>query len=113
METVVETVVDVVDSAAEEENNLNFKPIHKKAAPLWSRFYLSSMITNKLIANIDYYLNSNGDMVFTRAFHLKRGYCCQSGCTHCPYRQQIDPNIPSELQSSWSEQEFIDDSEEE
>jgi hypothetical protein len=24
-------------------------------------------------------------LVFTAAYHLKRGYCCQSGCRHCPY----------------------------
>ena len=24
-------------------------------------------------------------MVFTAAYHLKRGYCCGSGCRHCPY----------------------------
>lgn len=24
-------------------------------------------------------------MVFTAAYHLKRGYCCKSGCLHCPY----------------------------
>ncbi|MGD0902046.1 MAG: DUF5522 domain-containing protein [Terracidiphilus sp.] len=24
-------------------------------------------------------------MVFTAAFHLKRGSCCGSGCRHCPY----------------------------
>jgi len=24
-------------------------------------------------------------MVFTEAYHLKRGYCCGSGCRHCPY----------------------------
>lgn len=27
-------------------------------------------------------------MVFTAAFHLKRGYCCGSGCRHCPYGHQ-------------------------
>jgi hypothetical protein len=27
----------------------------------------------------------NGLMVFTAAYHLKRGYCCKSGCRHCPY----------------------------
>ena len=32
----------------------------------------------------DFYME-NGFMVFTEAFHLKRGYCCQSGCRHCPY----------------------------
>jgi hypothetical protein len=25
-------------------------------------------------------------MVFTEAYHLKRGYCCNSSCRHCPYR---------------------------
>ena len=24
-------------------------------------------------------------MVFTAAYHLKRGSCCGSGCWHCPY----------------------------
>jgi hypothetical protein len=24
-------------------------------------------------------------LVFTEAYHLKRGYCCESGCRHCPY----------------------------
>jgi hypothetical protein len=26
-------------------------------------------------------------LVFTAAYHLKRGYCCNSGCRHCPYQQ--------------------------
>jgi hypothetical protein len=25
-------------------------------------------------------------MVFTQAYHLKRGYCCNSNCRHCPYK---------------------------
>ena len=25
-------------------------------------------------------------MVFTAAYHLKRGYCCNSDCRNCPYR---------------------------
>ena len=25
-------------------------------------------------------------MVFTAAYHLKRGYCCNSNCRHCPYK---------------------------
>jgi hypothetical protein len=33
----------------------------------------------------DYYLSSEGYIVFTEAYHLKRGYCCKSGCKHCPY----------------------------
>ena len=25
-------------------------------------------------------------LVFTETYHRKRGYCCNSGCRHCPYR---------------------------
>jgi hypothetical protein len=25
-------------------------------------------------------------MVFTAAYHLRRGYCCNSNCRHCPYK---------------------------
>jgi hypothetical protein len=25
-------------------------------------------------------------LVFTTAYHTKRGYCCNSDCRHCPYR---------------------------
>jgi hypothetical protein len=24
-------------------------------------------------------------LVFTAAYHLKRGSCCGAGCRHCPY----------------------------
>lgn len=33
----------------------------------------------------DYYFNEQGLMVFTAAFHLKRGYCCKNKCKHCPW----------------------------
>ncbi len=33
----------------------------------------------------DYYVNERGLIVFTELYHLKRGYCCKSGCKHCPY----------------------------
>lgn len=33
----------------------------------------------------DYYLDDEGLMVFTRQYHLKRGYCCKSACRHCPW----------------------------
>ncbi|MBX7201653.1 MAG: hypothetical protein K1X77_01150 [Bacteroidia bacterium] len=33
----------------------------------------------------EYYLSEEGYVVFTEKYHLKRGYCCQSGCRHCPY----------------------------
>lgn len=33
---------------------------------------------------LDYYIE-NGLMVFTAVFLQRRGYCCESGCRHCPY----------------------------
>jgi hypothetical protein len=36
-------------------------------------------------ANLPDYYWENGLMVFTEAYHLKRGHCCKSGCRHCPY----------------------------
>jgi len=32
----------------------------------------------------DYYLE-HGLMVFTADFLKRRGFCCRSGCRHCPY----------------------------
>jgi hypothetical protein len=29
-----------------------------------------------------------GLSVMTADFLARRGYCCESGCRHCPYRQQ-------------------------
>ena len=33
----------------------------------------------------DYYLTPEGYKCFTEQYHLKRGYCCENGCRHCPY----------------------------
>ncbi|MCC9166403.1 DUF5522 domain-containing protein [Pontibacter sp. XAAS-A31] len=43
------------------------------------------MVSQILTEGEDYYLNEQGLMVFTAKYHLKRGYCCQNGCRHCPY----------------------------
>lgn len=34
-------------------------------------------------------------MVFTAAYHLKRGSCCNSGCRHCPFEQDPAQAAPS------------------
>jgi len=38
----------------------------------------------RLVEGKDYYVE-RGKFVFTAAYHLKRGYCCNSKCRHCPY----------------------------
>src|SRR2546423_1895929 len=42
-----------------------------------------------LVEGVDYTVEE-GRWVFTRAYHLKRGFCCRSGCRHCPYEGQGD-----------------------
>ena len=39
---------------------------------------------DELVEGIDYYWE-NGFMVFTAHYLTKRGFCCHSGCRHCPY----------------------------
>lgn len=39
----------------------------------------------KLKEGEDFYFNDEGLMVLTGHYLLKRGYCCQTGCKHCPY----------------------------
>jgi diphthine-ammonia ligase len=45
----------------------------------------SSLTTaTNLIQGAHYYME-NGLFVFTAYYHRLRGYCCKSGCRHCPY----------------------------
>jgi hypothetical protein len=50
--------------------------------------------TPELIEGSDFYWDGPY-MVFTAEFLLKRGYCCQSGCRHCPYGFK-KPETPEE-----------------
>ena len=49
---------------------------------------------------VDFVFNDAGLMVLTREYHLKRGYCCSSGCQNCPYGygDKVDPSVPVEFQ---------------
>ncbi len=42
-------------------------------------------IENNYTENVDYYINESGHWVFTSYYLLKRGFCCQNQCKHCPY----------------------------
>ena len=41
--------------------------------------------SKKNIKSKDYYMSPEGYIIFTEKYHLKRGFCCKSGCKHCPY----------------------------
>ncbi|HEY2359968.1 MAG TPA: DUF5522 domain-containing protein [Candidatus Angelobacter sp.] len=58
-----------------------------------------------LVEGEDYYLEK-GNWVFTAKYLLERGYCCRSGCRHCPYgfvkeqsQKSSSPQISSEKSS--------------
>ncbi|MGZ8172102.1 MAG: DUF5522 domain-containing protein [Methylobacter sp.] len=42
-----------------------------------------------LTEGVDFY-REDGWVVYTAEYHLKRGYCCHSGCRHCPYGYDND-----------------------
>ncbi|MDT7602555.1 MAG: hypothetical protein QOF61_552 [Acidobacteriota bacterium] len=37
-----------------------------------------------LVEGVDFYFEGAA-IVFTKEYHLRRGYCCESGCRHCPF----------------------------
>tara|TARA_B100000287_G_C20537788_1_gene743445 strand:- start:343 stop:516 length:174 start_codon:yes stop_codon:yes gene_type:complete len=37
----------------------------------------------------EYYHSDKGYIIFTEKYHLKRGYCCNNNCKHCPYKKKI------------------------
>ncbi len=39
----------------------------------------------KLKEGEDYYMDPRGLRVMTEKYLRNRGYCCGSGCKHCPY----------------------------
>ena len=41
----------------------------------------------------DFYFEGS-NLVFTAAYHLKRGSCCSSGCRHCPYQPENSEGQP-------------------
>lgn len=46
---------------------------------------------NNLIEGEDYYLEEKDGVkyrVFTASYLLKRGFCCNNNCRHCPYKKK-------------------------
>ena len=56
-------------------------------------------MSKELVEGEDFYFEGPY-MVFTEKYLRERGYCCESGCRHCPWR--------SEQQSASGEQETPD-----
>lgn len=47
-----------------------------------------------------FYVNQEGNYVFTAQYLLQRGYCCGNGCLHCPfdYKNVVDELKKRKLQ---------------
>jgi len=42
-------------------------------------------INNVILEEDEFYYSNEGYIVFTEKYLLKRGYCCENACRHCPY----------------------------
>lgn len=47
-------------------------------------------VKEPLVEGRDYY-REGPYLVFTEAYHLRRGSCCGSGCRHCPWKSGRNP----------------------
>ncbi len=54
-------------------------------------------MNQQLIEGEDFYFEGPY-MVFTAKYLKERGYCCESGCRHCPYgfRKDQRADVPSD-----------------
>jgi hypothetical protein len=62
-------------------------PLAEEQVPIVDRETVEDNSSNKnsdLQEGVDYYFE-NGLIVFTGTFLQKRGFCCESGCRHCPF----------------------------
>ena len=44
------------------------------------------------VEGVDFY-REGAYVVFTAAYLLRRGYCCESGCRNCPYGAGPGPEV--------------------
>ena len=47
------------------------------------------------LAKDEYYYSKEGYIIFTEKYHLKRGYCCNNNCKHCPFKKEQKKNDKS------------------
>lgn len=68
---------------------INYKFIQDFIVPKENDFKIQSKHkdNDKFVEGSDYYFDQ-GLMVLTARFLLKRGYCCDNGCRHCPYPKE-------------------------
>ena len=51
----------------------------------WVQQLYVEEISKKKSPPLDYYKNKDGNIVMTKHYHIKRGFCCGSKCLNCCY----------------------------
>lgn len=59
---------------------------------LWQEIHRRASLEGRL----SYVDPATGLSVFTEVYHKGRGYCCGSGCRHCPWRIEKESGALSE-----------------
>lgn len=54
-----------------------------------------------LVEGVDYTIE-NGLWVFTKEYHLKRGYCCKSMCKNCPWNYKKNEIRNEEIRKNFN-----------
>ncbi len=51
-------------------------------------FHLKRFSKISKLSSDEYYYSKEGYIIFTEKYLLKRGYCCDNRCKHCPYKKK-------------------------
>jgi hypothetical protein len=64
-------------------------------------------VSNQFIEGEDFEVTTEGKVVMTEKYLLKRGRCCSSGCTNCPYgyAKKVNPSEPQEFNLGFKDEE--------
>lgn len=77
----------LVEAELYEKKEMEDKQENKKIATVQKPQAPQRSGLPKIVEGIDYYWEGRF-MVMTEHYLLKRGYCCTSGCRHCPYKKE-------------------------
>lgn len=79
-----EKIRKIVSPGDEIVETVETKPIPKAESKTESTLSQSKSPPPELVEGVDFYWEGPY-MVLTAKYLFKRGYCCESGCRHCPY----------------------------
>ena len=51
--------------------------------------WIQELYLREMMSQSQDFYYENGYKVMTEKYHLKRGYCCQNNCRHCPYKHLL------------------------